>query len=159
MPRALEPGLKFPIWLDSDQDKQPRPTFFYRALNGREYRQLAEVLDVIDTESSRIERLDRVFQLARFGLVGWENISNPETKEPLPFQPADLDLVVGFYEAQELAKKVIDLNHPDPDAKKNSALPPSSSTEKSAVCALGENAGIAQQNGNHSASPAPSATS
>lgn len=110
MPIALDPGGKFPLVLHSDQDKpqESRPTFFARALCWREQKAEQQKLDDLKTSKlsnneQKEKALDQLFGL----LVGWTNINDPKSGDPIPFQRDTIDLVLGSQEIAELLVNAI----------------------------------------------------
>jgi len=100
VPRALEPNTEIKIVLKSDQDKTENvPSFSYRSLDGREWRQVALVNDQIDSgELSASQSLDLIYKTIGIGLIGWENMIDRDG-EPIPFDINMLDMVIDPVEA------------------------------------------------------------
>lgn len=76
MPLALEPSQTFSFALKSDEAKPEaeRPTFRFRFLSGRDYRQMGEELDDIDKLTSAVERRAGICVLLHKALAGWSNM-------------------------------------------------------------------------------------
>lgn len=124
MPLALEPGEPFAIVLECDKDKSPQPRFLYRALSCREWRVAAKASAAMTDASNGADALDQLFGILQAGLLGWENMTDPQTGDKVPFNPADLDTLLIIPEAMELMEKIMEGARPDSDAKKNSDSQP-----------------------------------
>ena len=109
MPIALDPGERFKVVLKSDQAKpaETRPTFEYRYLTGRQWRQVGAAQDRLDEGTGAAEIVDTIYEAARVGLVGWRNMIDPETGQEIPFDPAALEDLIGISEAQEIILAVL----------------------------------------------------
>ena len=106
MPLVLEPNRTFPVVLEIDENKpDPKPTFYFRYLNGREWREVAELSDRMFAATSGAEAIDKVYESLAKGLTGWENMVDPTTGELIPFDVKDLDRIVTLTEAHELMEK------------------------------------------------------
>lgn len=125
MPRALEPGVKYPIVLDSDSDKpeDKQPKLFYRSLNGREWRRVAAVSDGIEQSPDSGTMLDSLYEVVCLGLIGWKNMADPATGKEIPFKPEDIDLVLDPHEASEVMQKILDAGKVSPSDKKKLESP------------------------------------
>jgi hypothetical protein len=93
MPRCLEPGATFEVVLDDDADKPVPPTFVFRSLSVREWKNAAAS-----------GGLDAAIASVKLGLVGWKNMKR-DGKE-IPFDREELDAVVDELEVVELLRKV-----------------------------------------------------
>lgn len=124
MSRTLEPGVRFSIVLDWDKDKPPetQPRFLYRSVNGRQFRRMF-ALEKMKGTTDNETMLAGLYEQAAFGLVGWENMFDPDTGEAIPFNKADLDLVVDPIEAGELIAKMMDAAKTTPEDKKKLESP------------------------------------
>lgn len=121
MPRALEPGDTFEVVLDYDKEKPAaeRPTFIYRAMSCREFRTFKPNWDgSVDGPS-----LDALLKSAKDNLVGWRNMLDPESREPIPFDLAEFDKIVTPLEAWELVNLSAMGQEVSADDKKKSASP------------------------------------
>ena len=128
MPKALDPSYRFAAVLESDKDQANPPTFYFRAANGREWRKILELEDGAKTSA---ERIDCVFAQLRLTLVDWKHLIDPATGQPIPFDAAELDCILGVYEADELLGLVLKQARLGVDDKKKSDEPPSSNLENS----------------------------
>lgn len=103
MPRSLEPGGTFDVWLDADAERTPRPTFQFRHMHARDWRKTVEISEQHDGEA--LARLDATFNALRLSLVGWSNMIADGS--PVAFDPANLDLLLDPIEAIEIFHKVL----------------------------------------------------
>ena len=101
MPVYTDPTIKIRLVLETDKDKEQPPTFIYRALNGREWRQVAQMFDRLQAGEigGMTEQLDAIYETVSVGLLDWENMNDPTTGEPIPFNKSDVDLVLNPIEA------------------------------------------------------------
>lgn len=122
MPRALEPNQRFPYVLQFDRDKPEgeQPTFWFRSLSMREWKTLARLYDALDQDNV-VKRLDDVIAAIRIGLVGWNNLIDPDTGEQIPYAPDELERLIDPFEANELFEALVGQNRATADDKKNSA--------------------------------------
>lgn len=76
MPIALNPDLRFKIYLDSDAEipESKRPAFICKHMTGRLWQKYAEVSDSIQAAESGTIALDRVVDALLISVVGWENM-------------------------------------------------------------------------------------
>lgn len=123
MPRALEPGATFDVVLACDKDKEPRPTFVFRALNGRDWKAVASLNDRLEKADNGTARIDLIFDAIRVGLTDWQNMVDPRTGEAIPYNAADLDLLVDSVEAWELLGTMLHNGRVSADDKKKSESP------------------------------------
>lgn len=117
MPIALEPDQKFPIVLESDQDKPAsvRPVFWAKSQSMRGQAKIAKVLDRMrDDADVTAEQLfaDAVNTLSEV-LTGWEHMGGRE------FSPESLRDVLTYAEARELMRMVMFNQHLSGDEKKS----------------------------------------
>lgn len=127
MPQICD-GKRVKVVLPSDENKtEAVPAFIYRPLNGREFIQMAEVNDqMVEGKLKVAERLELVYKTAAIGLVGWENMRDPETDTDFEFKPENLDLIVNPFEVQSLLQCVMEAMQPSYEDKKKLELPPAS---------------------------------
>ena len=138
MPLALEPSERFEIVLESDKDKprETQPRFYYRYLTGRQWRAVARRQDELEGLGSGEAVADATYESAKTGLVGWENMTTPvDTRYvaaggDFPFDPDNLEDVIGLVEAQELIAKLL-RQIPDAADKKKLESPSVSDSEQS----------------------------
>jgi len=133
MPLAINPQARCIIELESDikfYDPADRPRFIYRFLTGAEWLQVADTQDRIEDAADGKDVLQKTYDTVAIGLVGWENIVEPETADPIKFAAEDLKNIVGIHEAMELIVKLL-AQRPDFDDKKKLDLPLACNTEES----------------------------
>lgn len=111
MPIFLEPNREFPVVLESDKDKTPKPTFYARALSMRMQQEVSDVLDkwlgdvnFDDLLSATVDVLLKVFTRIK-------NMPGELSKEWL--------MQLSYNEARELLRTVLLNNHLDHNAKKD----------------------------------------
>lgn len=137
MPRLLSPQSRTPVVLESDADAPPpRPTFYVRLLNGAEYPEFAEDYERLWKPDQKAREVTELrYDLARRGLVGWEHLRDPDSGQPIPFDPALLEQIVDPWEVLEIINAIYTGGRLTTDEKKPSASPPSSAPEDSADAA------------------------
>lgn len=123
MPRCLDPTATVDLWLDSDEaiPFERRPVFVCRILSDRQWK--AAVAAAAGPSS-----YDKAVAIMQASLVGWRNLVDPESGDPIPFAAANLDAVCDQMELVWLFDK-LQLTYSD---KKKFASPRSSATESSA---------------------------
>lgn len=133
MPLAINPKARCTIELESDvifYEPADRPRFIYRFLTGAEWLQIADMQTAIGSANDGADALNLAYQAAAVGLVNWENIIDPETKNPIKFNLKKLNKIVGLNEAMELATKILQQT-PDYGDKKKFELQSESNTAES----------------------------
>lgn len=136
MPLALDTEQTFDLVLESDQKKpaDKRPTFTFRFLSNREWKQIAKLADNIqDLQKRGLEPLlTEVENGLRISLVGWRHMTDPKTGKPIPYKPENLDMIINPAEMWELVFKVRNHVSLDITDKKKSVSRSRSSMGKSA---------------------------
>lgn len=113
MAAGFDPKQTYSLWLDihADVSAETRPVFVYRRISGREY---AEIVKARNEHNAKLEAgdeagdeiaQDHAYAALKIGLVDWKNHSNPETNEPVAFDPEKLAEVIDPVEAMELVAK------------------------------------------------------
>lgn len=126
MGRALEPGEKFPIVLDWDQDKPEaeRPTIYTVALSMRRQERLGQLLD----EAPKAGSTKEFYEALELGLseviTGWRNFRDPATGGEIPYSREALRDVFTTAEAYEVFRKVLAGGNVSKAEEKNSASQP-----------------------------------
>ena len=121
MPITTDPNARIEIILDSDKEKDKPPTFIYRALNGREWREVAKVFDALQSGkvSGMSAQLDAIYETVSIGLLDWKNMFDPETGNEIPFKKEDVDLILNPIEAStDLMGKILGAVMPTHEEKK-----------------------------------------
>ena len=118
MPVFLEPGLSFPVVLESDKDKpaETRPTFFAKSQAMRGQQRIATVLDRLtsDKEVTTEQLFSDVVDTLGEVLTGWKSMNG------IPYSVDALRDVLSYTEARELLRKVAYNQHVTLDEKKSS---------------------------------------
>lgn len=104
MPRALEPNSRFPVVLESDEQKPAakRPTFWCVSKSVRDW--IAKRDELL--EAGTTDAWAMTIELLKPVVVGWDHMIDPETNEPIPFDLDQLKRMLDFAEATELLDKV-----------------------------------------------------
>jgi len=134
MPVALEPDQKFRSVLTRDEKKplEKRPYFLFEYINCRLCRKVAIDHDnLIANSKDSNEVIDNLLGIVKRHLVGWGNMIEPSTGAEIPFNPDDLEVIIGVSEAHELVNGLLNQSV-SPDDLKNLESPSVSSTGKSA---------------------------
>ena len=107
MPLALEPNETFRVVLESDKKKLPdkQPYFEFRFLSSRAWKTLTQKRAEIRKSASGDEAFDKLFEILSVGLVGWGNMIDPDTRQPIKFNKKDLDRLLTISELGELLVK------------------------------------------------------
>jgi hypothetical protein len=132
MPIALEPDSVYDVVLSTDSGKplEKRPTFVFRYLSSRKWKELTRLADGFETNKSGAGAIDSVFSVIRMVLVGWRNMTGPDGKE-IPYNPDEIDDLVTPAEAMELMMAA-ERQVPGIEDKKKLGSPSHSSTGRSA---------------------------
>ena len=125
MPRALEPGLIFPIVLEGDRGKDPQPTFLAKSLSIRGQRRLLECVERIQAASNKGEVIEAAVEAVASGLVGWRHMVDPATGQEIPYSSDALCEVLAIDELMEIIGKLIGAGQLSEDERKKSASQPS----------------------------------
>ncbi len=114
MPRAtkpISPATTHRLVCDSDENESPQPAFIYKSLDGDEWMQVIECEELTPeniTEIGQRKTTNRIYAAIAVGLVGWENMFDPVTREPIPFDVANIRRVINPLEAmQDLLPKLL----------------------------------------------------
>jgi len=94
---------------DKDKPEGERPTFYFKAVPARKYLEA-------DQKARDESGLQAATEFLKDAIVGWENMNDPESGEPIPFDRESLDskildadeiveLFVGFRLGREDKKK------------------------------------------------------
>ena len=141
-PLALDPKQTFELVLKSDEQKPPnkRPTFIFRYLSNREWKQINAITDEIEEKKKRgatilLEELEGALRL---GLVTWRNMIDPKTRKFIPYDSSRLHEIITPSESWELLFGVLSHVGLTSETKKKSESPSPSSTDNSAKTAEDE---------------------
>ena len=123
MPKSLEPGVWIPVVLDSDKDKDPCPTFYAKSLSIRAFREIMDGLNAIKKSTSQTTQMMIALDHVCSAIVGWENMIDPKTKQPIEFSDEALAETIDLLECIELLGKIMQMNTPTMDEQKKSESP------------------------------------
>lgn len=116
MPRALDPNDTFDVVLDSDKNKDPQPTFVFRAATGRQWRQMGIALDKPGVEVGAY--CDHLYDAVKTTLTNWHGMND------IAYDQEKLEDLITPIEAREILHKVLEQGVLSPEAKKNSGSSP-----------------------------------
>jgi hypothetical protein len=163
MPLALDPDATFDLVLATDQERpeESRPSFIFRFMANRHWKELAHVADHLDELG--VQGIDAVLgrmeDVLKLGLVGWKNMVDPATRKVIPYDPQDFDRLVTPAEMSELMYSALARMGPSVGEKKASGSPSPNSSDRSARTAtLPAPAEADQARLNRPSSSAPDAT-
>jgi hypothetical protein len=125
MPIALDPRETFEIVLDSDvREVGLAPTFIFRYLTVREWREIAPLGDDQAALSalSTVVAVDKLMAALRLNLIGWANVRDRDGEE-IAYGPDRLEDVLTMGEAWELYFKARRQVRLGADEKKDSGSP------------------------------------
>ena len=123
MPKSLEPGVRMPVVLDSDQGKTPCPTFYAKSLSIRAFREIMDGLNAIKKSTSQTTQMMIALDHVCGAIVGWDNMIDPDTKQPIEFTSEALAETIDLLECIELLGKIMQLNTPTLDDQKKLESP------------------------------------
>lgn len=129
MPIALDPNQTFPIWLQSDADASPRPTFYFRAVTIGDRRRISETPERFKSESETItadEIVNVSLDLFLEFCKGWKHIA--DSNGPLEFSRETIERVLTHQELWELLYSAVNNSHVSHDEKKSCESSPLLST-------------------------------
>lgn len=128
MPVFLEPGQRYPVILSCDESKpaETRPTFYAKSQSMRGQQRIADTLDLWTSNNTitAAELFDATVETLSKVLVGWSNITNPETGKPIDYSPEAVRDVLTYSEARELLRLVMHNQHLQTEEKKSSESQP-----------------------------------
>jgi hypothetical protein len=122
MPRRTDPNSRLTLVLACDQYLPPesQPKFFARVLSVRQAEQLQEKRDQAGAKSIEV-----ALEVLMMFLTGWENMTHPDTGEPLAFSVENLKEVLTIDELHEVIDFAVGSIRPNGDDQKKSESPPS----------------------------------
>lgn len=119
-------GKKFKVVLKSDKDcpGSEQPFFEFEFLSAKRWCERVKVQESIEQAETGVEAVRLLFEVLKIGLVGWSNMNDPKTGQPIIFNVEKLQELLTFYEARELNEAFIDkeLGISDAAAEKASEL-------------------------------------
>ena len=123
MPKSLEPGVRMPLVLDSDKGKSPCPTFYAKSLSMRAFREIMDGLNAIKESTSQATQMMIALDHVCSAIVGWKNMIDPTTKQPIEFSNDALAETIDLMECMELLGKIMQSNMPTLDDQKKLESP------------------------------------
>jgi len=83
MPRSLDPSSRLTMVLacDVDKPKESQPRIFARTLTLNQQRKLMGVMEQMHKAESASDKISAALDAAEICLIGWENMTDPETGE------------------------------------------------------------------------------
>ena len=132
MPLVLEPDSHYDYVLgcDADKPKENQPTFVFRYLSSRKWREIASLSDSFDKNEAGAAAIDTVFEAIKKTLIGWRNMAGPDGKE-IDFDVEKIEDLVTAAESLELLRAAVS-QVPTAKDKKKFDSPSTSSTDRSA---------------------------
>ena len=124
MPLATDPNRTFKVSLSSDMETpaETRPVFVYRYSTGRQWREACEfsrqIKDAKSDTEMPFDNIDQLFDRLREKLIGWENMTDPDTGEVFAFDGGRLEDILNLSEAFELLQLKLTQSPTDDDKKK-----------------------------------------
>ena len=126
MPRSLDPSsrLTFVLACDVNKPRETQPRIFARTLTLNQQRRLMLAMGQMKTANAD-EKIDAAINAAEVCLIGWENMNDPETGQPILFSRDTIGDVLSIDELIEVFNAVTSASVPGADDKKKSELLPS----------------------------------
>jgi hypothetical protein len=133
MPLVLEPDSTYEYVLscDAHKPKEEQPTFIFKYLSSRKWREVAKLSDTFDKDDAGNAAIDAVFEAIQKTLAGWRNMIEPNGKE-IEFDAKKLEDIVTPAEAMELLRASVS-QMPTVEDKKKLDSQSTSSTARSAT--------------------------
>lgn len=122
MPRSLDPSSRLTLVLACDVDKpvEVQPRLYARCLTLNQQRKLIDAIEGLRDSESAAAKMESALDAAAICLVGWENVSDPVTQQPIPFSREAIGDVLSIQEIIEIFEAVIGASVPSPEDKKKS---------------------------------------
>ena len=142
MPLAADPNQTVGVTLkhDADLPAEQRAVFTYRHFTCRHLTQFNAIVAAAQKEPDDDKCSALLHEAIGFRIVGWENLRDPDSGEPIPFDPADIAAVGGALTPMEkwtlcyAVRAAVGIATPQ---KKVSASPANTAPEKSSPDAEG----------------------
>jgi len=127
MPRSLDPSARLTMVLacDVDKPKESQPRIFARTLTLNQQRKLMGVMDQMHKAESATDKISAALDAAEICLVGWENMTDPNSGQAIVFCRETIGDVLSLEELVEVFGAVTSAATPSGDDKKKSELQPS----------------------------------
>lgn len=125
MPRSLDPSSRLTLVLACDVDKprEQQPRFYARCLTLNQQRQLLTTVEAMQAATSPTAKMDAALDAAALCIVGWENMTDPATGQPLTFSREAIGDVLSMQELAEVFDAVTTASTTTADDKKKSESP------------------------------------
>ncbi len=136
MPRSLEPGLRIVCVIECDKDKTPQPKAIGKSLNISQARKLMSSMDAMKKATTSDTKIECAIDAAMSVLIGWENMTDPDTGFDIPFGRESLQEVYSIEELTEILSIAAGDGRLSADDRKKSVLPVSSAVVNSVPDAL-----------------------
>ena len=123
MARALEPGVRQFIVLNSDSDKpsDKQPKIYFPALSLRKSQRVGMLMDEFAKAPDSKELHEKIVAALSEIMTGWENFNHPTTGEPILFTAEAIWDWITVPEAYEIMQKVLQQSSVSSDDQKKSA--------------------------------------
>ena len=120
MPIMCDPESDFSIVLESDKGKDNPPTFRYRPLSAREWKEVGAVYDKMNSGSVTAigDQIDIIVKAVSIGLIGWENVTDRDGNK-IEFDLQQIDTFLTPLEmSTDLMQKILSSGMTEADDKK-----------------------------------------
>ena len=119
MPRSLDPNSRLTLVLACDVDKVPQPRIFARNPTINQQRSLIAAMQSMSS-GDPAKTMEAALDAAMVCLLGWENMTEPETGMPIEFSREKIGDVLTIDELVEIFGVVTSASTPSVDDKKKS---------------------------------------
>lgn len=125
MPRSLDPASRLTMVLACDVDKprETQPRIFARTLTLNQQRKLMAAMGRMKSEPD--DKIEAAIDAAEICLIGWENMTDPQTGKAIEFSREAIGDVLSIEELVEVFGAVTSAGSATASDKKKSELPPS----------------------------------
>jgi hypothetical protein len=122
MPKSLDPNSKLTFVLACDVDKpiETQPRIFARVLTINQQRKLVASMQSMRSDGDTAATFEAALDAAEICLVGWQNMIDPATGEPIPFSRDTIGDVLTVDELVEVFDAVIGSTKPSAGDQKKS---------------------------------------
>jgi uncharacterized Rossmann fold enzyme len=122
MPKSLDPNSRLTFVLACDVDKpiETQPQIFARVLTINQQRKLVASMQSMRTDGDTAATFEAALDAAEICLVGWQNMIDPATGEPIPFSRDTIGDVLTVDELVEVFDAVIGSTKPSAGDQKKS---------------------------------------
>lgn len=122
MPRSLDPSSRLTMVLacDVDKPKETQPRIYARTLTLNQQRKLMTSMDQMKQADNASDKISAALDAAEVCIVGWENMTDPDTGEAIVFSRETIGDVLGLDELVEVFGAVTSAAIPSAEDKKKS---------------------------------------